>query len=171
MSKLNEMETKYVEMMKAETFSNEDLIELSHDIESMVNNFGFHEDAVLQDLLCDDTGKKNLMELSVRWISYWGRQPEYRFDGRNAVAGCICREIIGSGCFDDITSVIGDNFADMIETRNKYGSLQTMHRTLMQTFSGFLFHAIHLIDDEKTRRIDEHMTDLHDECWYCCPFV
>ena len=171
MSKLNEMETKYVEMMKAETFPNEDLIELSHDIESMVNNFGFHEDAVLQDLLCDDTGKKNLMELSVRWISYWGKQPEYRFDGRNEVAGHICREIVGFESFEDLSSDIGDNFTDLIETRHKYGSLATMHRTLMQTFSGFVFHAIHLIDNENARRIDEQMTDLHDEYWYCCPFV
>ena len=171
MSQLNEMETRFVEMMKAETFNKENMIELSRLIESMVNNFGFHEDAVLQDLLCDDTGKNNLTELSVRWISYWGKQPEYRFDGRNAVAGCICREIVGCRCFDDILSVIGNNFVALIETRHKYGSLETMHRTLMQTFSGFLFHAIHLLDNENARRIDEQMTDLHDECWYYCPFV
>lgn len=171
MRKLGKEETRFVEMMKEESFSNEDLVELSRLIESMVNNFGFHEDDVLQALLLDDAGKNNLTELSVRWIAYWGKQPEYRFDGRNEVAGRICREIVGFESFEDLSSDIGDNFTDLIETRHKYGSLATMHRTLMQTFSGLLFHAIHLLNDENTRRIDQQMMEQHDEYWYDCPFI
>ena len=162
-------ETRFVEILKSYKSNDNNLSELSSLIDSVSNNTLFPEDELLSEILSDENGKRNILCLSVYWISYWGSIPENRYYGmQNEYSGRICVEIVNNSLLEGFDVSMFDG---LIETRRKYGSLQTMHRTLMQTFSGFLFHAIHLIDDEKTRRIDEQMTDLHDEYWYCCPFV
>ena len=169
MRKLGEEETRLVELMTAYKGTDSDMQELSHLIETVSNNILFPEDELLSEILSDENGKRNILCLSVYWISYWGSIPENRYYGmQNEYSGRICVEIVNNSLLEGFDVSMFDG---LIETRRKYGSLQTMHRTLMQTFSGFLFHAIHLIDDEKARRIDQMMTDLHDECWYYCPFV
>ena len=167
MRKLGKEETRFVEMMK--NYERNNMSELSSLIDSVSNNTLFPEDELLSEIFVDETGKKNLFELAVNWISYWGSLPENRYYGmQNEYSGRVCIEIVKNGLLKGLD---GSKYDGLIELKRKYGSLQIMHRTLMQTFSGFLFHAIHLLDNENARRIDEQMTDLHDEYWYCCPFV
>ena len=169
MRKLGKEETRLVELIGAYEGTDSDMQELSHLIETVSNNILFPEDELLSEILTNETGKKNIFELTVNWISYWGSLPENRYYGmQNEYSGRICCEIVRNGLLDGLD---GSKFDGLIQIRRKYGSLQIMHRTLMQTFSRLLFHAIHLIDDEQARRIDQKMTELHDEYWYCCPFV
>jgi len=135
---MREVGKKFCEML-SRNVDEINLSELAETIDKMVNVFGFDVESLA------NAAPTNAVPLSVAWVRFWSAQPEWRFDGRNEIAGRICRQFVSMDAFSALESnqdeLALQTFATLMTvpyTRSGE-TLQTMHRTLMQTFSGFVF--------------------------------
>ena len=133
-----------------------DVNKIFRTAESMVNCFGLSSEEIAEKLT--EEGKENTVNLASAWVKFWSEQPEYAFDGRNEVAGRLCKEIANSEPFKELVPTLD-------QVKLKFFRMgceeegRRMHKTLMQSFSGFLFYIL----NEKLQ--------VKDGKWYNLPLI
>lgn len=176
MRELTKDEKRFVELVSEANYTEEHLKEIAATADAMVNNFGFHRTELCASAMANEIARQNMIAMSCAWIAYWAKQPEYRFDGRNKYAGMLCRSVAEISEFSKIAEHVlktfsGKAYTEMIETPfSKYGSsLATMHKTLMQTFTGFILKCIAEMPDFV--KVAAAMREEYCDDFYVLPFI
>ena len=176
------MTGKYAGMMeKAATQENLEegfFAELAKETSSMVNNFSFVPEHVVAQLDRNPAAQCLALAMAYVWVRHWGGVPEYMFDGRNEASRRLCREIGGTEAFRMLGEVLASmdgkklEVAETIYTTRYYGeTLYTMHKTLMQTYTGFMLCVFDKDESQETGNVVAPMREKYGEKWYRLPLV
>lgn len=179
MSNLTDREEVFLTLLHKLNIENkEEMKDFASCIDVMANNFSFHRDELAKAILNDTVSAARFDVLTAVWIDYWSKQPEYAFDGRNESARRACMRLATNAEFQDLAAQFRETsewkaFTALIELPfSKYGtSLRTMHKTLMQTFTGLILSYI-----EHSPRIEYVLLsageqERNGDRWYRLPLV
>lgn len=159
---------EYLERLQSVSPQDADLFFTS--IERYCNNLVYSPDKTAKKLLEDDKLADNAKVLALAWISYVRGGNEGNrgvgTDARNAFSVNRCVKICDE--FPDVSRYINDRPV----FKRLLSPMRSMHKTLMQSFTGTMLSIIHFCNNsERTKAIDAFMTNEYGPYWYECPFI
>lgn len=159
-------EDRFLELLDASDVTAATMEELYKAADLMVNSFSFNPEKLTEEIV-DDVHRRAVMEMiAVHFIRFWGEEAEeWLVDARNEKAVEYCKKISETQEFKSICSNLKNEEAGAIASEFVHKTRQ-MHRTLMQSFAGFIFCFIaHCDGDWKT------ISDKMPSEWYKLPFI
>ncbi len=125
----------------------------------ITNNYSFDYKGLAEEL----KNSKEMKQLSLHWLAIL-KSPNYRTDDRNAIAARKGQEI------SEILFLKKklENLKDDMKIVKICMEISCDHRTLQQTFSGFVFYYILITATEKQR---EQLINRFGETFYRLPLI
>ena len=150
--------------------------EMAANMANLANQpFQFDQEGILD--AADAEQNKNLLVLAAAWIKYFSN-PNIYFDDRNKESISFCRLIAAMQSFRFLLEDVQEKplyraYIKMLDTPySKYGStLGTIHRTNMQTLSGFFFRVLDTSENVYAQMISTYMRQAYYHNWYELSFI
>lgn len=136
-----------------------DAKEIAKDFMSITNNFSFDRKGLAEEL----KNSKEMKQLALHWLVIL-KSPNYRTDDRNAIAARRGQELAEIPFLKKKL----DNLKDDMKMVKICMEISYDHRTLQQTFSGFVFYYILITSTSKQQ---EQLIDRLGETFYRLPLI
>lgn len=136
-----------------------DAKEIAKDFMSITNNFSFDRKGLAEEL----KNSKEMKQLALHWLVIL-KSPNYRTDDRNAIAARRGQELAEIPFLKKKL----DNLKDDMKMAKICMEISYDHRTLQQTFSGFVFYYILITSTAKQQ---EQLIDRLGETFYRLPLI
>ena len=177
---MREIEEKFVQILKDGGFVNkktgarnqELLLDFWKTCDSMVNCYGIHKEEIAEALASNRMAELRAVKFALSWIQFWASQPNYMFDGRNEIAGEICRKLVSSKYYGRLyTKYVSCNTEGAAFEWLVGENAARMHRTLVQSLSGVLFAIISESDRPDVKKLASVLVPERGEKWYRMPLI
>ena len=127
---MRECEEKLVELLK----TSEDEKQISHEFSLVVNSFTISTKELIAAIKADDAANKKMQEIGYYWIR---KSTTQDYDDRNEIACRKCRELV------EAEPAIKEKTEERKTLGYRVAELMARdHRTLQQTFTGFVFRHL-----------------------------
>ena len=156
--------------------ANANLVQMASNLVNLGNYvLEFDQNGILYS--ADAEQNKNLLVLATVWVKYFSR-PDMYYDDRNEESILLCRKIADMKVFQFLldnaqAEPTYQTYLHMMDTPyNKYGStLGNVHRTIMQTLSGFFFRVLDMSDNVYAQIIASNIRGAYCHNWYALSYI
>lgn len=177
---------KFNEMLSGLYFDDErkilfkkDIDALADEAERMVNVISFDQKKAAEEAERGLLERTLMNTLMITWVKTFS-DPSYTPDGRNEQAVSMIRDIAEMEAFKDLANFFfgGIEYDENDPSHYEVGMYfaergKRMHKTLMQSFTGFLFSWIkeHAKGDRWHANINDAMSEKYGENWDVLAFI
>lgn len=132
---MREDEKKFIELLKERPVQKKNLCKTAS---YFVNCFCINTEEMVAEIAADAEAKELMDEIAWHWIhrAYIQSQNKWNYDDRNKIAYEICRDLCETPKGEEIIRLSSDKKCVGYEVALYMAS---EHRTLQQTFTGFVF--------------------------------
>lgn len=148
MSEMSKYQKNMVDQLKEHSYNPK---ELSNEISLAMNSFFIETDEMIQEITVDKNAKAHMDEISWYWIRIAAEnfKEQYTYDDRNEASYETCFQLYncktGKKHMDKLLPDFDTRYLSRYELPDLKGGYQVVikmqrdHRTIQQTFTGFIF--------------------------------